>query len=77
MMNVSRREFVGGSDARTITGDDQAKLLLHWEEKRGERPSEDLSGNPIAQLESITQNLNRCWFGRNAGHWRISHSYAR
>jgi predicted phage-related endonuclease len=63
-----RREFIGGSDARTIMGDDQAKLLLLWQEKRGERPPEDLSGNLIVQLGTVTEDLNRRWFERNTGH---------
>lgn len=63
-----RSKFIGGSDARTIMGDDQAKLLLLWQEKRGERPSEDLSGNLIVQLGTVTEDLNRRWFERNTGH---------
>ena len=31
-----RRHFIGGSDARVIMGDDQDKLTLLWQEKRGE-----------------------------------------
>jgi predicted phage-related endonuclease len=57
--HLIRRNFIGGSDARTIMGDDQAKLLMLWQEKRGERPSEDLSGNLIVQLGSVTEDLNR------------------
>ncbi|QDM24565.1 endonuclease [Tardiphaga sp. vice154] len=63
-----RRNFIGGSDARTIMGDDQAKLLLLWQEKRGERSAEDLSGNLIVQLGTVTEDLNRRWFERNTGH---------
>jgi predicted phage-related endonuclease len=65
---VNRREFLVGSDALTIMGDDQARLLMLWQEKRGERPSEDLSGNLIVQLGSVTGDLNRRWFERNTGH---------
>ena len=32
----SRREFIGGSDARIIMGNDEAALLRLWREKRGE-----------------------------------------
>ena len=42
---VDRREFIGGSDARTIMGGDEASLVRLWREKRGEMPFEDLSDN--------------------------------
>lgn len=29
----ARREFIGGSDARVIMGNDEAKLLRLWREK--------------------------------------------
>jgi hypothetical protein len=38
-----RRSFIGGSDARTIMGDDEPALLRLWQEKRGEVEPEDLS----------------------------------
>ena len=47
---TNRRSFIGGSDARTIMGDDEAALLRLWREKRGEVEPEDLSGNLIVQL---------------------------
>ena len=31
-----RRTFIGGSDARIIMGDDEARLIRLWLEKRGE-----------------------------------------
>ena len=65
---IGGREFLVGSDALTIMGDDQARLLMLWQEKRGERPSEDFSGNLIVQLGSVTGDLNRRWFERNTGH---------
>jgi hypothetical protein len=34
--SLSRRNFVSGSDARTIMSDDEAALLRLWREKRGE-----------------------------------------
>ena len=66
--NENRRAFVGGSDARIIMGDDEAALLRLWREKRGEVDSEDLSGNLIVQLGSVTEELNRHWYERNTGH---------
>ena len=64
---VDRREFIGGSDARTIMGDDEAALLRLWREKRGEVEPEDLSGNLIVQLGLATEKLNRRWYQANTG----------
>ena len=62
-----RRSFIGGSDARIIMGDDEAALLRLWREKRGEAEPEDLSGNLIVQLGTVTEELNRRWYERNTG----------
>ncbi len=62
-----RRSFIGGSDARIITGNDEAALLRLWREKRGEIEPEDLSGNLIVQLGLATEKLNRRWYQANAG----------
>ena len=48
--SLDRRAFIGGWDARTNMGDDEAALLGLWREKRGEVEQEDLSGNLIVQL---------------------------
>jgi predicted phage-related endonuclease len=64
---TNRRSFIGGSDARTIMGDDEAALLRLWREKRGEVEPEDLSGNLIVQLGLVTEPLNRIWYERNTG----------
>src|SRR5712671_3948488 len=64
---LARRHFIGGSDARTIMGDDENALLRLWREKRGEVEQEDLSGNLIVQLGVATEELNRCWYQRNTG----------
>jgi predicted phage-related endonuclease len=63
-----RRYFIGGSDARTIMGDDEGALLRLWREKRGEAKPEDLSGNLLVQLGTATEPLNRQWYEKNAGH---------
>jgi predicted phage-related endonuclease len=63
-----RRSFIGGSDARIIMGDDEARLLQLWREKRGEIEPEDLSNNLIVQLGAATEDLNRRWYERNTGH---------
>ena len=64
---LQRRSFVGGSDARTIMGDDEAALLRLWREKRGEEEPQDLSGNLIVQLGVVTEELNRRWYEANSG----------
>jgi predicted phage-related endonuclease len=66
--SVSRRSFIGGSDARLIMGDDETALIRLWREKRGDVEPEDLSGNLIVQLGSATERLNQLWFERNTGH---------
>jgi predicted phage-related endonuclease len=66
--HVDRRSFIGGSDARIIMGDDEARLHRLWREKRGEAEPEDLSGNLIVQLGTVTEELNRRWYECNTGH---------
>ena len=67
MNSSDRRSFIGGSDARIIMGSDEAALIRLWREKRGEVGSEDLSGNLIVQLGTVTEDLNRVWYERNTG----------
>lgn len=62
-----RKGFVGGSDARTILGDDEKALFRLWQEKRGEVEPEDLSGNLLVQFGRVTEDLNRRWFERETG----------
>jgi hypothetical protein len=62
-----RRFFIGGSDARIIMGNDEPALLRLWREKRGEAEPEDLSGNLIVQLGTVTEDLNRQWYERQSG----------
>jgi predicted phage-related endonuclease len=64
---LDRRYFIGGSDARTIMGNDEAALLRLWREKRGELEPEDLSGNLVVQLGVATEELNRRWYQTNSG----------
>src|SRR5215468_4145851 len=63
----NRRYFVGGSDARTIMGADEAALLRLWREKRGEIEPKDLSDNLVVQLGLATEDLNRRWYQANTG----------
>jgi len=66
--HVSRRSFIGGSDARIIMGRDETALVHLWREKRGEIEPADLSGELIVQLGLVTEELNRHWYERNTGH---------
>src|SRR5438445_8444321 len=66
-----RRQFIGGSDARTFMGKDENALLRLWREKRGEELPPDLSSVLIVQLGLVTEDLNRRWYELNSGH-RIS-----
>jgi predicted phage-related endonuclease len=65
--NPLRRYFIGGSDARIITGDDETALIRLWQEKRGEVEPKDLSNNLVVQLGVVTEELNRRWFEANSG----------
>jgi YqaJ-like viral recombinase domain len=65
--SADRRRFIGGSDARTIMGQDEKALIRLWQEKRGEVGPEDLSANLIVQLGVATEDLNRLWYERNTG----------
>jgi predicted phage-related endonuclease len=62
-----RRSFIGGSDARIIMGDEEAALVRLWKEKRGEIEPQDLSGDLLVQLGSVTEHLNRHWYEKNTG----------
>ena len=67
-MNMADRlSYIGGSEARTIMGRDEAALVRLWREKRGEVEPEDLSGNLVVQLGCVTEDLNRRWFERETG----------
>src|SRR5712672_3727402 len=66
-LQLDRRSFIGGSDARVIMGQDEKALIRLWQEKRGEVGPEDLSDNLIVQLGLATEDLNRQWYERNTG----------
>jgi predicted phage-related endonuclease len=63
----ARGSFIGGSDARTIMGTDEAALVRLWREKRGEAEPQDYSGNLLVQLGLATEPLNRLWYERTTG----------
>jgi predicted phage-related endonuclease len=66
-LQIDRRSFIGGSDARIIMGDDAPALLRLWQEKRGEVEPQDLSGDLLVQLGKATEQLNRYWYEKNSG----------
>jgi YqaJ-like viral recombinase domain len=66
--SLGRQQFIGGSDARIIMGEDEKALIRLWQEKRGEVGPHDLSANLIVQLGVATEDLNRVWYERNTGH---------
>ncbi|WP_426609724.1 YqaJ viral recombinase family protein [Bradyrhizobium sp. McL0616] len=53
-------------------GKDEKSLLRLWKEKRGETPEVDLSGELVVQPGLVTEDLNRCWYERNAGYHVVS-----
>jgi predicted phage-related endonuclease len=63
-----RRDALGGSDANTIMGGDEKKLLRLWREKRGEAEPEDLSDILAVQMGSFTEPFNAAWFEKNTGY---------
>jgi predicted phage-related endonuclease len=66
-LDVARRSFIGGSDARVIMGSDEAALVRLWREKRGEAEPEDLSGDLVVRLGAVTEDLNRSWYEAQTG----------
>jgi hypothetical protein len=71
--SIHRRSFIGGSDARIMMGDDESALVRLWSEKRGEVEPEDLSGNLIVQLGTVTeQGPHQCL--RRSPRPRLSNS---
>ena len=50
----NRRDFIGGSDAQIIMGNEKALLRL-WREKRGEETAPDMSAVLIVQLGLVTE----------------------
>jgi hypothetical protein len=59
--HADRRDFIAGSDARVIMGQDEKALIRLWQEKRGEVEPEDLSANLIVQLGLVTEDLDYQW----------------
>jgi predicted phage-related endonuclease len=53
--------------SETPDSDARAALLRLWREKHGEIEPEDLSGELLVQLGTVTENLNRHWYEKNTG----------
>jgi predicted phage-related endonuclease len=62
------RKQISIADRSLADGIDEAMLVRLWQEKRGEVEPEDLSGNLIVQLGTVTEDLNRAWYQQNSGH---------
>jgi predicted phage-related endonuclease len=65
--DITRRSFIGGSDARIIMGSDEAALARLWREKRGQAEAPDYLDNLLVQLGVATEPLNRRWFEKTTG----------
>lgn len=65
---MQRNGFIGGSDANIILGGNAERLDRLWREKRGEVPSEDLTGVLPVMLGTWTEDFNRQWFEIVTGH---------
>lgn len=64
---ASRADYIGGSDANTIMSNNDERILALWQQKRGERQPDDLSGILAVQMGSFTEPLNVAWFEKQTG----------
>jgi predicted phage-related endonuclease len=62
-----RRGLVGGSDANTIMGGDEERIMRLWQEKRGEIEPENLSDVLPVQMGVWTEPFNCQWFEKQTG----------
>jgi len=62
-----RKTVLGGSDANIIMSGDNDKIFRLWQEKRGEKEHEDLSGVLPVQMGVWTEPFNRVWFTKTTG----------
>lgn len=75
--HAARRLGIGGSDATTIMGGDEEKLLRLWKEKRGEIEPENLDDVLPVQMGVWTEQLNVFWFQKQTGKLVISRGDTR
>lgn len=64
---AKRRESIGASDAVTIMGGDDERLLRLFLEKTGQAEPEDLSRSLPVQMGVWTEPLNRRWYTLTTG----------
>ena len=65
--NTNRQDFIGGSDARIIMGDNEATLLRLWRETRRGRAGRFV-GRPPGPTRQRDRALNRHWYEKYTGH---------
>jgi putative phage-type endonuclease len=75
--HAARRLGIGGSDATTIMGGDEEKILRLWREKRGEIEPENLDDVLPVQMGVWTEPFNAAWFERVTGKRVISRGDTR
>lgn len=64
---ATRKDFIGGSDANTIMGGKDDRLIALWRQKRGEQEPDDLSDVLAVQMGSFTEPLNVAWYEKQTG----------
>lgn len=62
-----RKTVLGGSDANILMSGDNDKIFALWQEKRGEKESDDLSDVLPVQMGIWTEAFNRIWFTKTTG----------
>ena len=62
-MGSFRKNVVASPVWRLLGG----RLVRLWKEKRGEFEPEDLSGDLLVQLGTVTEHLNRHLYEKNTG----------
>ena len=70
---AERRQFVGGSEVKRIMDGDWFAL---WQEKRGLKEPDDLSGKLAVQIGRATEALNLEWFAMKTG-FNVSNQQAK
>lgn len=62
-----RKTVIGGSDANILMSGDNDKIFALWQEKRGDKESDDLSDVLPVQMGIWTEAFNRIWFTKTTG----------
>jgi|GEM_PF-7110282 len=61
---ANRRSFIGGSDARTIMGDDESALVHLWREREARSSPRTSPATSSSSSGVATEPLNRQWFAQ-------------